>query len=230
MHRLKRVEALLNSGTHETSPVPIASISFFLNLSWLGYNILLALQGYHQTTGMSIWWSLTFLATIIINSSLLIKSLDAFVFAVTVIIIMLWPISFLFLQAWIWMNGFLSAIISPIIALVISLSLIYFCLWFQASKSRIWARRVLLTVQGALLALSLLLMFNRGDLAATPGGMALAVAVVTLLVVPVLIAVAFSFTRKQDGQLIGKIYWAAFIIQIITAIAAVYYYAVIPTV
>jgi hypothetical protein len=73
-------------------------------------------------------------------------------------------------------------------------------------------------------------MFNRGDLAATPGGMALAVAVVTLLVVPVLIAVAFSFTRKQDGQLIGKIYWAAFIIQIITAIAAVYYYAVIPTV
>jgi len=111
-----------------------------------------------------------------------------------------------------------------------TLVVIFLLLWFQSGKSRIWARRTFLTVQGFLLTTSILLMFKHGDLAATPGGMTLAWVIVTFLFVPVLLTAVLWYRRQHDEQDKRKIFWAAFTIQLIAAIGAVYYYAVSPAV
>ena|GEM_PF-2983006 len=51
--------------------------------------------------------------------------------------------------------GRISGLTSPFLTIVISLCLVYFCLWLQTVRSRIWARRALLIMQGILLILSL---------------------------------------------------------------------------
>lgn len=170
---LKRIAAVTEPGRHEKVLDSVALTSFFLNLIWLGYNILHAIQQKEIfQAGSSRWWlsSFLFLVSMGINSSLLVKSRNTFLFATAGIAATMWPLIYgsLFLMLLSLVRllagdganidvGRISGLTSPFLAFVISLCLVYFCLWLQTVRSRIWARRTLLIMQGLLLMLSLLI-------------------------------------------------------------------------
>ncbi len=172
---LKRIAAVTEPGRHEKSLDQASLTSFFLNLVWLGYNILHAMQQREIIQAeLSRWWlsMFLFMVSISINSSLLVKSRNTFLFATAGITVMLWPLIYgsLFLMLLSLVRllagdganidvGRISGLTSPFLAFVISLCLVYFCLWLQTVRSRMWARRALLIMQGMLLMLSLLLYF-----------------------------------------------------------------------
>lgn len=228
----------------ENIPDAIALWSFFLSLSWFGAAGVFITQEYQanaSTIGNDLA-NLLLLVAIIINCSFLTRSLNSLLFAgagmgtigfvlalsriepvLKDIQLFIWPIVGEAGKQIVYAGSFL-------LTCLLALSLTLLCLWFQAVKSRDWGRRALLTVQVALLTLSLLFMFRPGGLSATPAGAALAVTIVSLLLSPVLLAVALWFTQQDDDKIKRKYFWAAFTIQMITAIGAVCYYAGSPAV
>jgi hypothetical protein len=167
---LKRIEAVTEQGRDEKSPGSVALTSFILNLIWLGYNILHVMQEKEIfQAGTSLWWLgwfswHLFVVSIGINSSLLVNSRNTFLFATAGIAVALWPILYgdlyftiLSLARLLAGDGAniderrISTVISLFLAFIISFCLVYFCLWLQTVRSRIWARRALLTMQGILL-------------------------------------------------------------------------------
>jgi hypothetical protein len=208
-------------------------------LSWFGAAGVFTLQGYP----IRVIVSLLLLAAVVINLSLIVWSVNSLLFAgmgmgTIVFLLSFSEINYLahtYFFEFLWriagqQGEHIFSALSFLLSFFFALSLTILLLWFQLSKSRIWGRRVLLSTQVVLLTLSLLLLVNYRGLAASPGGMTLPLVIAVLLVTPVLIAVTVWFRQKQDEQLTARIYWAAFTIQLIVATAAVYYYAVSPTV
>jgi hypothetical protein len=221
-----KASLLLEKDKPGNAPDVTALFSFCLLLSWFGAAGIFVLQGYPiYKFPRSIEVNSLFLAAVAINLSLIVWSVNSLLFAgmgMGTIVFLLF-----FLRSG---GELIFSVLGFLLAFSLVLSLTLLLLWFQLSKSRMWGCRVLLSTQVALLTLSLLFLVNYRGLAATPGGMTLALVVVALLVTPVLIAVTVWFRQKQDEQLTGKIYWTAFTIQLIAVIGAVFYYAVSPTV
>ena len=240
---LTEASLFLKKDRLENIPDSMALWSLPLSLSWFGAAGVFIMQEYRGNTfATGDLASLLFLVAIIINYSFLIRSLHSFLFAGAGMGL----IGFLFALPLlsrlltyefelIWRiageeGEQIVAVLGFLLAYLFALSLIFLLLRFQAGNSRIWARHTLLTVQCFLLTVSILLMFKHGDLAATPGGVTLAWTIVTLLFVPVFLAAALWHARQYDEQAKRKIFWAAFTVQLIVAIGAVYYYAVSPVV
>ncbi|MHB1254752.1 MAG: hypothetical protein ACYCXI_00795 [Dethiobacteraceae bacterium] len=236
---LTKANLFMENDKSGNAPDITALFSFCLLLSWFGAAGIFTLQGYP----IRVVVSLLFLAAVVINLSLIVWSVNSLLFAGmgmgTIVFLLSFSeindLAYTHFYEFLWRiagqqgEHILSAL-GFLLAFFFALSLTLLLLWFQLSKSRIWGRRVLLSTQVAMLTLSLLFLVNYRGLAATPGGMTLALVVIALLVAPVLIAVAVWFRQKQDEQLTGRIYWAAFTIQLIAVVGAVYYYAVSPTV
>ena len=236
---LTKANLFMENDKSGNAPDITALFSFCLLLSWFGAAGIFTLQGYP----IRVVVSLLFLAAVVINLSLIVWSVNSLLFAGmgmgTIVFLLSFSeindLAYTHFYEVLWRiagqqgEHILSAL-GFLLAFFFALSLTLFLLWFQLSKSRIWGRRVLLSTQVTMLTLSLLFLVNHRGLAATPGGMTLALVVVALLVAPVLIAVSVWFKQKQDEQLTRRIYWAAFTIQLIAVVGAVYYYAVSPTV
>ena len=226
----------------ENVPDSIALWSLPLSLSWFGAAGVFIMQEYRDSASAigNELVGLLFLVAIIINCSFLIRSLHSFLFAGAG----MGSTGFLFALPLFerWLNYGLIwriagdegeqvvMVLGFLLTCLFSLSLTLLLLRFQAGNSRIWVRHTLLTVQCFLLTISILLMFKHGELAATPGGVTLAWAIVTLLFIPVFLAAVLWHARQYDEQAKRKIFWAAFTVQLIVAIGAVYYYAVSPVV
>jgi hypothetical protein len=76
----------------------------------------------------------------------------------------------------------------------------------------------------------MLSMFRPSGLSGTPAGVSLVFVILSLLLLPILLAAVLWYTQRHDEQVTRKIFWAAFTVQLIVAIGAVYYYAVSPVV
>jgi len=236
---LTKANLFMEKDKSGNAPDIAAIFSFCLLLSWFGAAGIFTLQGYP----IRVIVSLLFLAAVVINLSLIVWSVNALLFAGigmgTIVFLLSFSeindLAYTHFYEFLWRiagqqgEHILSAL-GFLLAFFFALSLVLLLLWFHLSKSIIWGRRVLLSTQVAMLTLSLLFLVNYRGLAATPGGMTLALVVVALLVAPVLIAVTVWFRQKQDEQLTGRIYWAAFAIQLIAVVGVVYYYAVSPIV
>ena len=241
---LAKAKLFAEAGSQENAPSPMALTSLMLNLAWFVGSGAYILQE-HQIGAFrigSIWTSLFFWLSGIINCSLLIKSYNSFIFAATGLgaLGLLYSLEYIYeveakFHELIWFlageqGEHILLILAFALVFVCTLCLILFFLWLQTVKSREWAQRVLLTVQGALLTLSMLFMFRPSGLSYTPADVALVFVILSLLLLPILLTAVLWHAQQHDDEIKRKIFWAAFTIQLIAAIGAVYYYAVSPAV
>jgi hypothetical protein len=241
---LARANIFPYAARQERTPDLVALASFMLNMSWFAIAGTFILQEYRIGAFEigSGWTNIFFLFSGIINCSLLIKSRNSFIFAgagmgALGLLYMLRYIEVVLIEKHelIWrLTGELGEQILLALGLAMAflfvLAVIFFCLSFQAVKSREGARWVLLTVQVALLTLSLLFMLRHDDLSATPAGAPLALIIVSLLLLPILLSAVLRYAQRLDDRIKKRFFWTVFTIQLITAIGAVYYYAVSPVV
>ncbi|MCL4462555.1 MAG: hypothetical protein M1551_01720 [Firmicutes bacterium] len=232
------------AGSQENAPSPVALASLMLNFAWfVGAGAFISQEYQIGAFGIgSLWTNLFFWLSGIINCSLLIKSYYSFIFAGTG----LGALGLLYMLEYIdtaqtkfhELLWFLAGEQGEHILLMLCFALVFMSalclillfLWLQTVKSREWAQRVLLTVQCALLTLSMLSMFRPSGLSGSPAGVALVFVILSLLLLPILLAAVLWYTQRHDEQVTRKIFWAAFTVQLIVAIGAVYYYAVSPVV
>jgi len=185
---LARTELFPEAGRQENAPDPVAVVSFMLNLTWFGVVGAFILQEY-RTGAFEIgsgWTNLFFLLSGIINCSLLIKSRNSFLFAgagmgTLGLLFMLEHIHVVLVEKHelIWhLAGEAGEQILLVLGLALAFlsvsALMFLFLWLQAGEKKFWARKALLSTQVTFLTLSLLTMLKPGGLAATPGGMTLA--------------------------------------------------------
>ncbi|MBS3976487.1 MAG: hypothetical protein KGZ75_07150, partial [Syntrophomonadaceae bacterium] len=232
------------ASSQENAPGPAALTSLMLNLVWfVGVGAFISFE--YQIGAFvigSVWTNFFFWLSAIINCSLLIKSYNSFIFAGTGLgaLGLLYSLEYIYevqikYHELLWFlageeGEHILLMLCFALVFMSALCLILLFLWLQTVKSREWAQRVLLTVQGALLTLSMLFMLRPSGLSDTPAGVALVFVILSLLLLPILLAAVLWYTQQQDDQIKRKIYWAAFMIQLITAVGAVYYYAVSPVV
>jgi len=241
---LAMAKLFAEAGSQESAPGPVALTSLMLNLAWfVGAGAYISFEYQIGAFGIgSLWTNLFFWLSGIINCSLLIKSYYSFIFAGTGLgaLGLLYSLEHIdvvqtkFHELLWFLAGeqgeHILLILGFTLVFVCALCLILFFLWLQTVKSREWAQRALLTVQGALLTLSMLFMFRPSGLSDTPAGVALVFVILFLLLLPILLAAVLWYTQQHDDEIKRKIFWAAFMIQLIAAIGAVYYYAVAPAV
>lgn len=240
---LAKAEQIAEAGKQEDAPGIIALTSFLLNISWVGGVAAYTLQEYRiGAFEIGGWANLFFLLSVIISCSLLIKSCTSLFFAGIGMSVLglIYILELIYamevkLYEYIWrlageQGEHIFLLLGFVLVFLCVLALTFLFLWFQVTKSREWARRALLTVQAALLTLSLLFMLRPGGLSATPAGAALVPVIVVFLFLPILLSAVLWYTQQHDDKIKRKFFWTAFTIQLITAIGAIYYYAVSPSV
>jgi len=68
----------------------------------------------------------------------------------------------------------------------------------------------------------MLFMLRPSGLSDTPAGVALVFGILSLLLLPILLTAVLWHTQQHDDEIKRKIFWAAFTVQLIMAIGAVY--------
>ena len=162
------------ASSQENAPGPAALTSLMLNLVWfVGVGAFISFE--YQIGAFvigSVWTNFFFWLSAIINCSLLIKSYNSFIFAGTGLgaLGLLYSLEYIYevqikYHELLW---FLAGEEGEHILLILGFALVFVCalclmlffLLLQTVKSRKWAQRALLTVQGILLTLSTLFMFR----------------------------------------------------------------------